>query len=75
MSRNKKEKELLGDLKNPLASTFYLEFLKIEKSSYKISQELLKRMVDKGIETKKVPMLVLDFKDFTLKAVITKKEK
>ncbi len=70
----KKEKELLGELKNPLASSFYLEFYKIDKSSYKISEELMQRFIDKGKETNKIPMLVLDFKKFTLKAIITKKE-
>jgi hypothetical protein len=71
---SKKDEKLLGDLKNPLAGTFYLEFQKIENSSYKISSELMKRMVDKGEETNKVPLLILDFKGFTLKAIITKKE-
>lgn len=66
---------MLGELKNPLATSFYLEFYKIDKTSYKISSELLQRMVDKGKETNKVPLLVLDFKNFTLKAIVTTKEK
>lgn len=71
---SKKDKKLLGEIKNPLASSFYLEFQKVENSSYKISPELMKRMVDKGEETNKVPLLILDFKEFTLKAIVTKKE-
>ena len=71
----KQEKKTLGELKNPLASSFYLEFIKVENSSYKISDELMKRMIDKGLETKKIPILVLDFKKYNLKAIITSKEK